>query len=631
MSEANPNGNAAPCKTPVVWILAGVLFLLATGMRVWLILTPNVGYKWDQILFAIWSRNLYRDGFHSFFETSTTCDYPPLMLLILWAIAPLASLVDPTLHHELVWRMFVRIPASLADVAVVALLFVEGKRIFGPRKALAAAALYYLNPLTLYNSAYWGQVDAIHSALLLASLVLLNRRQSCSSGALAGLALAQKLQSISILPLILLETYRLGGWRKLGWFLVGGVVSFGVVCAPFALSGVLDDVISRGYLGAVGRYQDLSRNAYNFWYALGIPSIGDTTVPPFIARIIAQGAEQFQDHGSWLFLFRWRALGLVLYGLCVALVLSVYSLRPGLISRFGAAGMLALTFFLFPTEMHERYVFPALAFLPLWAVTGSWKERVFFLLNMILLLNISAVLPAGDMSRHLAVALLLLYVGVTIWCAYSSTFGEAEERDSNLHPMNPETANPETSVGANWPFQWLRRLTHVAFILVAVSFGSFAIAYWISPETRDPENTMYLTSLDPLEAKQGWGALTKDRSVGGGMIYLGGEYFMRGLGTHAPSKLVYDVPVGYDWFEATVGVNQGADELGSVIASVEVDGKIVFTSPTLVAAGKPRFVRVPISGAKTLVLEGSPTEDSAYGDHFDWALARFVRSADLSP
>ena len=100
--------------------------------------------------------------------------YPPIWLLILglaFLFVP-SSFAGPT-YIDPSWRLAVKTPIILADLAIGILLFwgLPGSK----WRRLLFSTLWLLNPTTWYNSAVFGQFDAIASALLVASLILLSR------------------------------------------------------------------------------------------------------------------------------------------------------------------------------------------------------------------------------------------------------------------------------------------------------------------------------------------------------------------------------------------------------------------------------------------------------------------------
>ena len=83
--------------------------------------------------------------------------------------------------------------------------------------------------------------------------------------------------------------------------------------------------------------------------------------------------------------------------------------------------------------------------------------------------------------------------------------------------------------------------------------------------------------------KQGWGKLMLDRSVEDHGLSIDGRKFKKGLGTHTNGETIYELKGAFDKFEAVVGLD---DEVrgrkrGSIIFSVEVDGKELYKSDVL--------------------------------------------------
>ncbi|MCH8251368.1 MAG: NPCBM/NEW2 domain-containing protein [Planctomycetes bacterium] len=154
--------------------------------------------------------------------------------------------------------------------------------------------------------------------------------------------------------------------------------------------------------------------------------------------------------------------------------------------------------------------------------------------------------------------------------------------------------------------------------------GSFA-----PPPGKD--GIVFLSALTPDSVTQGWGELATDRSVGGGAIRLGKKAYVRGVGTHAPSKIEYAIPEGYDTFEAVVGVSRSTNGEGSIVAAVDLDDKQVFVTKTLTGTSDPAIVRIPLDGATKLTLRVDPTSDGKRFDHVDWAMARFVARPSEAP
>ena len=112
---------------------------------------------------------------------------------------------DPGVDQEL--------PGVLVDM-VVAWVFYRairrwhGPRMRGERWAVAVAAIYLFIPVTWYDSALWGQVDAIGVLVgTLALIWLIDRRPELAAGAAMAAALL-KAQFALFLPIVAIVLLR---------------------------------------------------------------------------------------------------------------------------------------------------------------------------------------------------------------------------------------------------------------------------------------------------------------------------------------------------------------------------------------------------------------------------------------
>lgn len=123
----------------------------------------------------------------------------------------------------------------------------------------------------------------------------------------------------------------------------------------------------------------------------------------------------------------------------------------------------------------------------------------------------------------------------------------------------------------------------------------------------------------------------KDASVEETDITLGGKQYDKGLGVHTSSRLVYALDPDVRSFEAVVGMDDRIGKEGSAHVQVLLDGKAqkLAWDGKLTGGGKPRILRVPISGAKELALAA---EFGDFGDVqgcVDWADARLIRKQKI--
>ncbi|PJJ07799.1 NPCBM/NEW2 domain-containing protein [Flavobacterium sp. 1] len=90
---------------------------------------------------------------------------------------------------------------------------------------------------------------------------------------------------------------------------------------------------------------------------------------------------------------------------------------------------------------------------------------------------------------------------------------------------------------------------------------------WVDPVLHGPKGDLKLTSLKWLGATSGWGEANVNRTCDNNPIIINDET-REGIGAHAESVIVYQLPEGYDSFTATGYVTT---EIGSVNFGVLVD------------------------------------------------------------
>lgn len=150
-----------------------------------------------------------------------------------------------------------------------------------------------------------------------------------------------------------------------------------------------------------------------------------------------------------------------------------------------------------------------------------------------------------------------------------------------------------------------------------------------------PAPKVYLDSLKPLAAKNGWGKLGTNKSIAGLALTVDGKRYEHGLGCHANSLLVYTIPAGAKRFVAVVGLDDAKkdDERSSVTFEVYGDVKEMGEEPELLAKSPVLSSKSVRSWAfnvelterhKELRLVVTDAGDGIASDHADWVDAGFV-------
>jgi Gpi18-like mannosyltransferase len=243
---------------------------------------------------------------------------------------------------------------------------------------MLATALYAFNPAVVFNAAVWGQFDAIYTFFLVLSLMLALASKPELSAVTFTLGILTKPQSIALLPLIAFLILKKNGWRRFLTSLLAGAATLFVVIIPFEWSNPIT-FLSRIYFGAYGGYAVTSVNAFNLW------ALGGLWVPD----------------GN-LFILGW-----ILFGALAAFTLYVLNKRfhaSGELLVLFSAFVLFFGFFMLPTRIHERYLFPAISMLALMFPFIKKARLLYVVLTATLFVNLSYVLYwlNTDINRNLS-------------------------------------------------------------------------------------------------------------------------------------------------------------------------------------------------------------------------------------
>lgn len=324
---------------------------------------PLPGAKGDLTTYAAWFNAASEQGIRVFYNVVWS-DYPPFNVYLFWTFGSLAHQL--VLSGESLVYLIKLIP-SLFDTATVFLIFTFVRKRFDFKASLVTATLYAFNPAVIFDSAIWGQFDAIYTLFLLIALMLLLSSKPKLSVVAFTLALLTKPQSIALAPLIIFLIFREHGWRKLLTSLLAAAATIFIVILPFEWSNPIT-FLSNIYFGAIGGYAYTTVNAFNIW-ALGGIWVPDTQI--------------------------FFTAGWVIFGALAAYILYFLHKRLDrsreLLILFSAF-MLFFGFFMLPTRMHERYLFPALSVLALMLPFSKKIRPIYAALTLTCLVNQAYVL-----------------------------------------------------------------------------------------------------------------------------------------------------------------------------------------------------------------------------------------------
>ncbi len=380
-----------------VLALAALLFI---AFMVRFAFFSNQGYAAiDTRDFMAWFQTAADYGPRTFY-IRTWCDYPPFNIYFFWVFGLVAKSLS--LFGTSLFTYVMKLPPNLFDMATAFLIFAFVRKRLDFKMALLATALYAFNPAVIFNAAVWGQFDAIYTFFLVFSLMLALASKPELSAVTFTLGILTKPQSVALLPLIAFLIFKKHGLRLFLISLIAAIATVFVVIIPFEWSNPVT-FLANIYFGAYEGYAYTSVNAFNMW-ALGGLWVLETPV--------------------------FFAIGWTLFGALAAFVLYV------LHKRFGASGELLVLFsafilffgfFMLPTRIHERYLFPALSILALMFPFLKKTRLIYGVLSVTCFVNQAYVLyflnnnqfiQSGDLVA-LTVTLInlmaFIYVLVLLW------------------------------------------------------------------------------------------------------------------------------------------------------------------------------------------------------------------------
>jgi Gpi18-like mannosyltransferase len=343
-------------RISIGWLLLGGL-LLRIAIAPWF-----RGSKYDLETMRQWTATLLDDPLSRFYDHAEAADHLPGDLWFLWGIGKLFRAFGGDNLNGAAFLVLLKGIPAVADVVIGFMLYTIVKTYLGEDLAKLTAALFLFNPASLYLTSVWGQWDAVSTAMMLVTLRLFLKR---GDAWLAGIpvlawALMIKPQLVLVIPFLLLVPLRreltgTGSWIAAGRFLAPRVfVAAAGAIGTVSLAGLPFGV---GLPGFSSRWplRDRLDYALNIWPYKTMGASNVWMIPIGSLHRESDLAARFLgiDAHTW---------GNIVFGVAyIAILAAVWrrwndatpeiSLVWGLVTVFFA-------FFMIPTRVHERYLFP---------------------------------------------------------------------------------------------------------------------------------------------------------------------------------------------------------------------------------------------------------------------------------
>jgi dolichyl-phosphate-mannose--protein O-mannosyl transferase len=389
-SPAAPAGLYA--RVPALALLA----ILAAGLLLRLVLLPSQGFHNDVQAFEAWTLTLKDYPPWQFYVKTTFADYPPGYFVVLWFLGRVYALLGlvPLLHVNdgtyFALRLLVKLPALVMDLVDTVLIYAIVRRYARETVALLAAALFALNPATIYVSAYWGQVDSVSWGFVLLAMWLALRagdrpeRPAALVWAWLAVAFSILIKPQGALVATVLVAYAfvpLDGAVRARRLRATALGIGAALVLAYALAvlfhGTFDPIAAAQWL--YDRYSIGSNvYAYNSVNAFNLYAVKQAFWQPDTVPLMLFG---FEAGPTWLW-------GVVLVAAATALIVARYLQERSEEAFLGACMLTAFAFFILATRMHERYIYGA--FILAFPLLGFGRRRLWIagVLSVTTLLNL---------------------------------------------------------------------------------------------------------------------------------------------------------------------------------------------------------------------------------------------------
>jgi Gpi18-like mannosyltransferase len=335
-------------------------------------------------------------------------------------------------------HIFLRLPSVLCDLVIITLIYAGVLRWRkSTRDACVAAAVFSFNPIVLFNSTIWGQMDAVNNLSMMLAMYFLLIGKTYTSLVFAAVSILVKSSLLIWMPLYALCVWfqTRANMRQLGIYILVflGVMFVGIMSvsmSPFTWYGK--------YLTTqtLGEMTNITAFAFNLWWVIFHPTLamGPSNDITKVVDISLIGSPLSQSMMGPL------SLGAVATIITIVVQLPIYiwvyiqvqkerKISPKLL--FTALTAIAIICFHTLPHMHERYLYPAVAPMALLIGLGVPIGIEFIVLSLLNLINLLAVwhpMPFDpwvfDIVRNDSVqwTTALLTTIVSFWIVYKLCF-----------------------------------------------------------------------------------------------------------------------------------------------------------------------------------------------------------------
>lgn len=395
---------------------------VAVGIRA--LLLPRPGLAGDVDDFLAWGRAIGSDGLGLAYDQPIS--FPPVLPWIWWLLGSVAPGLLSPIPDDPTALAIIKLPATLADLGIAAVVGWSLVPRAGPAWAAAAALAVLLAPAVWYISAWWAQFESIYVLPMLIGWALATRGRPGWAAVAIGIGLMAKPQALPLaVPFAAYYLRRFGVAGSLR-AAIPGAATVAVLWVPFlAADGIGKYIENLGDYTA--RFAVLSLRAWNPWWIL---------------QDLAGRGQLIADNIPIAGPVTLRWVGVAIAGLLEVSVFLWVWRRPTATGLAWGLAAAALAAFVGLTMMHERYAYPALVFLLL-----AWPDRLavgtWLVLSVTVTLNLlAAVPPSGGPGALIPVGgplgiagsvAMVAGLGATLWGLRRGATESASQPSRTIH------------------------------------------------------------------------------------------------------------------------------------------------------------------------------------------------------
>jgi Gpi18-like mannosyltransferase len=562
------------------------LLLVVLGNLFWLFWDTHfdVGF-WED-----WVTQLLSNGYSDY-----KGDYPPLWSHWLFIVSQFYSITGTPLENNLLFKYLTQIPITVFHLLLTALIY----KILQSNNAKnihfhIALLLTSLNPAILFVGPVWGQIDVAPTVPVIAALIAAtSTRFQILAMPLFILSLLTKFQMIAFAPvfgIIFLRNIKL---HSAGVLI--SIFVFILAFLPAMLADNFKQAFSLPYIQSMNMFSASTMNATNLWFLL-TGNYSPDNLQLFKTGSELQALSKLKHFGMLLF----SAICLIIFILGFIRTYKIKDSNQLLQQWLFYCLACAVVFFAVLPGMHERYLIPAV--LISLAYYASAPNRIIYplVITFISAFNIALTHQIKTTAYWEAVSWLMMVAFAYVIFDLLSNF-----RWSSL-------------VKKSWYFLLRIKGLAIGIYLISIPIVTYELFHQYQiHQIQVEKNQILLTSIKPIRVRQDYGQLTINKNVNGSTLTAGGRRYANGFGTHANSRITFNIPDNADTLSFIVDLDSGVVGADAQY-SIEADGKVIWQSPVFYRPEKNAgTITLNIQNTRQLSLIASGVSGIS-GDHVNW-------------